>query len=108
MLAKSSFFLCSYLVVLQQDEAEVELTEGQLQVFDIAVFVALLLRQVEDSATVAQTCSSAALPLRIQRGLQLILQGGETSLRFCKLLCVMKKGKLCHYVMKQVTFIYYI
>ncbi len=29
------------LVVLQEDEAEVELAEGQLQVFDVAMFVAL-------------------------------------------------------------------
>ncbi len=30
-----------HLVVLQEDEAEVELAEGQLQVFDVAMFVAL-------------------------------------------------------------------
>lgn len=63
----------SDLVVLQQDKAEVELAEGQLQVFDIAMFAALLLRQVEDSATTAQARGSTALPLRVQRRLQLIL-----------------------------------
>lgn len=61
------------LVVLQQDEAEVELAEGQLQVFDVTVRAALLLREVEDGAAPAQARRATALPLRIQRRLQLVL-----------------------------------
>lgn len=62
------------LVVLQQDEAEVELAEGQLQVLDVAVFAALLLGQVEDGAPPrTQARGSAALTLGVQRRLQLIL-----------------------------------
>lgn len=33
----------SNLVVLQQDEAEIELAEGELQVLDVVVLAALLL-----------------------------------------------------------------
>ncbi len=94
------FCIHSDLVVLQQDEAEVELAEGQLQIFDIAMFKALLLWQVEDSATAVQTRGSTALSLRIQRRLQLILQCGESPLCFCKLLCVTKEWKHHQYVMQ--------
>lgn len=76
------------LVVLQQDEAEVELAESQLQVLDVAVFAALLLGQVEDGATAGpQARGSAALALRVQRRLELVLQRGEAPLSFGQLLC---------------------
>lgn len=55
------------LIVLQQDKAEVELAEGQLQVLDVAVFAALLLGQVEDSAAAGpQAWGSAAFSLSVQ------------------------------------------
>lgn len=76
------------LVVLQQDEAEVELAEGQLQVLDVAVFAALLLGQVEDGAAASpQARGSTAFALGVQRRLQLILQRGEASLSFGQFLC---------------------
>lgn len=65
------------LVVLQQDEAEVELAEGQFQVFDVAVFVPLLVAQ---SQTHLPALSYDAVPLSVQRGLQLVLERGETPL----------------------------
>ena len=80
--------MCPYeqhLVVLQQDETEVELAECQLQVLDVAVLAALLLRQVEDGFPLPQAGWSAALPLGVQRRLQLILQRGEAPLSLRKL-----------------------
>lgn len=69
------------LVVLQQDEAEVELAEGQLQVLDVAVFAALLLGQVEDGAAAwTQARGTAAFALGVQRRLKFILQRGEAPL----------------------------
>lgn len=55
-----------YLVVLEQDEAEVELAEGELQVLDVVVFAALLLRQVEHGLAFAQAGGSVALALSVQ------------------------------------------
>lgn len=55
------------LVVLQQDEAEIELAEGELQVLDVVVLAALLLRQVEHSLTFPQARRGIALTLCIQR-----------------------------------------
>lgn len=73
------------LVVLQQDEAEIELAEGELQVLDVVVLAALLLRQVEHGLTFPQA-RRGALTLCIQRRLKLILQRGEASLGFSKFL----------------------
>lgn len=69
-----------YLVVLQEDKAEVELAEGQFQVFDVAVLVPLLVAQ---NQTRLPALSHDALPLRLHRRLQLVLQRGETPLRLC-------------------------
>ena len=56
-----------YLVVLQQDEAEVELGEGQLQVLNVPVFASLLLRQGEHRLPPPQAPPvSPALPLGVQ------------------------------------------
>lgn len=55
------------LVVLQQDEAEIELAEGELQVLDVVVLAALLLRQVEHGLAFPQARRGTALTLRIQR-----------------------------------------
>ena len=74
------FCMAVYLVVLQQDEAEVELAEGQLQVLDVAVLAALLLRKVEHRLALAQARRGVALALGVQRGLQLILERGEATL----------------------------
>lgn len=65
-----SFFLwvCDkHLIVLQQDEAEVELGEGQLQVLNVSVFASLLLRQGEHRLPPPQAPPvSPALPLGVQ------------------------------------------
>lgn len=58
--------VCCNLVVLQQDETEVELAEGELQVLDVVVFAALLLRQVEHGLAFPQARRGIALPLRVQ------------------------------------------
>lgn len=55
------------LVVLQQDEAEIELAEGELQVLEVVVLAALLLRQVEDSLPSPQAGRGVVLALCIQR-----------------------------------------
>lgn len=55
------------LVVLQQDEAEIELAEGELQVLDVVVLAALLLRQVEDRLAFPQARRGVALALSVQR-----------------------------------------
>lgn len=68
------------LVVLQQDEAEIELAEGELQVLDVVVLAALLLRQVEHRPAFPQARRGVALALCIQGRLQLVLQSGEASL----------------------------
>lgn len=77
----------SDLVVLQENEAEVELAEGQLQVFDVAMFVALLVGQRQHSFAATAQPWSVALPLGIQRRLQLILQSCESPLRLSQFLC---------------------
>lgn len=55
------------LVVLQQDEAEIELAEGELQVLDVVVLAAFLLRQMEHGLTFPQARRGIALTLCIQR-----------------------------------------
>lgn len=44
-----------YLIVLQQNEAEVELRKGQLQVLYISVFASFLLRQGKHSLPPPET-----------------------------------------------------
>ena len=61
------FCMAVYLVVLQQDEAEVELAEGQLQVLDVAVLTPLLLRQGEHRLPLPKaTPLGGALPQGVQ------------------------------------------
>lgn len=56
-----------YLIVLQQDEAEVELTEGQFQVSDVPMLNTFLMGQVEDWLfTLPQCGKTAVFFLRIQ------------------------------------------
>lgn len=75
-----------YLVILQQNEAEIELREGQLQVLYVSVFASLLLWQGEHRLPPPQPSGiGQALPLGVQRRLQLILEGGEPPLRFSQL-----------------------
>lgn len=70
------------LVVLEQNDAEVELAEGELQVLDVVVFAALLLGEVEHGLALPQAGRSVALPLSVQRRLQLILQSCKSPLCF--------------------------
>lgn len=59
-----------YLVVLQEDEAEVELAEGQFQVLDVPVLDTLLVGQVEDGLSAPrQRGSPAGFFLGVQSGL---------------------------------------
>lgn len=81
------------LVVLQQDEAEIELAEGELQVLDVVVLAALLLRQVEHGLALPQAGRGVALALRVQRRLKLVLQRGEASLGFGKFLYKRERGQ---------------
>lgn len=75
-----------HLIVLQQNEAEVELREGQLQVLYVPVFTTFLLRQSKHRLPPPQAPPiSPALPLGIQRGLQLVLQRSESSLSLSQL-----------------------
>lgn len=75
------------LVVLQQDETEVELGEGQLQVLDVPVFASLLLGQSKDRPPPPQAAAiGPALPLGVQGGLQLVLQRGKAPLSLSQLL----------------------
>lgn len=50
-------FPCNYLIVLQQDETEVELAEGQFKVFDIPMLDTFLMGQVEDWLPALSQCS---------------------------------------------------
>lgn len=79
------------LVVLQEDEAEVELTEGQLQVMNLAcVDLDLLCLPVEGphQTQSAPSCGShiATQPMRLQLAdvvVQLGLEVAELSRRLC-------------------------
>lgn len=76
-----------HLIVLQQYKAEVELWEGQLQVLYVSVFASFLLWQGKHRLPPPQAPPTGwALPLCIQRGLQLVLQRGESPLSLCQLL----------------------
>lgn len=85
----------AYLIVLQQDEAEVELAEGQFQVSDVPVLDSLLVGQVEDGLSAPlQRGGPAGLLLCVQGGLQLGPQGREPALRLRELLCGQREGRV--------------
>lgn len=75
------------LVVLKEDQAEVELAEGQLEVLDVAVLDTLLVRQVEHGLASPPQTRCTAFPLGVQRRLKLILKCGEPPLGLRQLLC---------------------
>ncbi len=88
-------FVSSHLIVLQQYETEVELGKGQLQVLDVSVFASLLLRKGEHRLPPPQAPPiSPALPLGIQRWLQLVLQRGKSPLGLSQLFWREEKEKV--------------